>query len=131
MSRWTTKPSSRQRDTRIVRELEISLAEGGGIDDCGLAARPGSCRAHRGVCVQPSAGPSEPLRELTIRFVAIDEGEVTGDLDAYRDPDCDCRAYTRFRGRLDGSVIEGTFVTHTARGDGPVHGTWRVTRKLP
>ena len=75
------------------------------------------------------AGPSEPVRELTIRFVAVADGEITGDLDAYRDPDCDCRAYTRFRGRLRGDVVEGTFVTHTSQAVGPVQGTWRATRK--
>jgi hypothetical protein len=74
-------------------------------------------------------GPVDAVQELTIRFVAVDDGEITGELDAYRDPDCDCRAYTRFRGRLRGDVVEGTFVTHTTRAAGPVQGTWKVTRK--
>jgi hypothetical protein len=43
--------------------------------------------------------PLDAVQELTIRFVAVEGGEVTGELDPYRDPDCDCRAYTRFRGR--------------------------------
>ena len=73
----------------------------------------------------------DAVQELTIRFVAVDSGEITGELDPYRDPDCDCRAYTRFRGRLRGDVVEGTFVTRTAQAAGPVQGTWKVTRKRP
>jgi hypothetical protein len=71
----------------------------------------------------------DAVQELTIRFVAVADGEITGELDPYRDPDCDCRAYTRFRGRPRGHVVEGTFVTRTAQDAGPVQGTWRVTRK--
>jgi hypothetical protein len=71
----------------------------------------------------------DAVHELTIRFVAVDAGEITGELDPYRDPDCDCRAYTRFRGRLHDDVVEGTFVTRTARDAGPVPGHWKVTRK--
>lgn len=74
-------------------------------------------------------GGAADVRQLTIRFVAVEGGEVSGDLDVYRDPDCDCRAYTRFVGRLRGDVVEGTFVTRTSEAAGPLHGTWRVTRK--
>jgi hypothetical protein len=70
-------------------------------------------------------------QELTIRFVAVDNGEITGELAPYRDPDCDCRALTRFRGRLRGDLIEGSFVTYTARAARPAHGTWKVGRKRP
>jgi hypothetical protein len=76
-------------------------------------------------------GTFDPVQELTIRFVAIEGGEIAGELDAYRDPDCDCRAYTRFTGRLRGDVVGGTFVTRTAQAAGPVQGTWKVTRKRP
>jgi hypothetical protein len=74
-------------------------------------------------------GRLDAVQELTIRFVAVEGGEVTGELDPYRDPDCDCRAYTRFRGRLRGDVVEGTFVTRTTQDAGPVQGTWKVTRR--
>ena len=78
---------------------------------------------------------TSPARELpgpevlTIRFVAVESGEITGELDPYRDPDCDCRAVTRFRGQARGDVIEGTFVTYTARAAGPSHGSWKVRRQ--
>ena len=77
----------------------------------------------------------EPLREsemsqvLTIRFVALENGEITGELDPYRDPDLDCRAFTRFRGRVRGDRIAGTFETSTARTAGLSRGTWKVRRQ--
>jgi hypothetical protein len=77
----------------------------------------------------------EPFREaemsevLTIRFVTVENGEITGELDPYRDPECDCRALTRFQGRLRGNVIEGTFTTSTTRAGGLAHGTWKVRRQ--
>jgi hypothetical protein len=75
-------------------------------------------------------GPAfDPVQELTIRFLAVEGGEITGELDPYRDPACECRACTRFRGRLHGDVVEGTFVTRTADDAGPVQGTWKVTRQ--
>ena len=75
-----------------------------------------------------------PVREaetseiLTIRFVALEEGEVSGELEPYRDPDCDCRAVTRFRGRLGADGIEGTFVTNSAEAARPAGGRWKVRR---
>ena len=89
----------------------------------------GSHHAYQSWREGPAVGPSDALQELTIRFVAVEGGEVTGELDPYRDPDCDCRAYTRFRGKLHDDVVEGTFVTRTASAAGPVQGTWKMTRK--
>jgi len=65
---------------------------------------------------------------LTIKFVAAEGGEVTGVLDPYLDPECHCQAFTRFRGRQRGNVIEGTYTTRTARREEPDRGTWKVRR---
>lgn len=74
--------------------------------------------------------PSMALTEdLAIRFVAVENGEVTGELDPYRDPDCGCRAHTRFRGRLRGNAIEGTFVTFLDGHDEELGGRWKVHRR--
>jgi hypothetical protein len=77
----------------------------------------------------PGQMPGERSEVLTIRFVAAGHGEVSGVLDPYRDPDCDCRALTRFQGQLRDDTIEGTFVTSTSEATRPSHGTWRVRRK--
>lgn len=63
---------------------------------------------------------------LRIDFVAVAGGSVTGTLEPYIAPDCNCRVTTTFTGRHSGNAIEGTFVTR-----GPSfeqHGTWRVVR---
>ena len=66
---------------------------------------------------------------LTIRFVRIDGGRVSGVLDPYRDPECGCTLQTSFTGRLvDDSTIEGTFVTTGPPGFPRSTGSWRVTR---
>jgi hypothetical protein len=65
---------------------------------------------------------------LTIKFVFVEGGEVTGVLDPYVDPDCRCRANTRFQGRRRGDVIEGTYTTRTGPKEEPDRGVWKVRR---
>jgi hypothetical protein len=66
---------------------------------------------------------------LSIRFAFATDTEVTGVLNAYRDPNCGCQLTTTFRGTIKGDVIEGTFHTE---GEGtshvPTDGRWRVKR---
>lgn len=54
---------------------------------------------------------------------------VSGVLDAYRDPECNCPVVTTFTGTLSGDSIDGTFTTRSAQASAPQSGTWRVTRK--
>jgi hypothetical protein len=68
---------------------------------------------------------------LTIRFVRLENGTVTGRLAPYEDPQCSCRVITTFQGRFtDADTIEGTYDT---RGGGPGQrasaGKWKVTRQ--
>jgi hypothetical protein len=65
---------------------------------------------------------------LTIRLVRISGDRVSGVLDVYRDPQCDCPVETTFAGRLDGDEISGTFTTRGSQAAGPQSGTWRVKR---
>lgn len=65
---------------------------------------------------------------LTIRLVRVAGGNVNGVLDAYRDPECDCRVETTFAGQLKGDTIEGTFSTRGSQTAAPQTGTWRVKR---
>lgn len=53
---------------------------------------------------------------------------VTGVLDAYRDPQCDCPVETTFTGRLNGDTIDGTFATRGSQLAAQQTGTWRVKR---
>jgi hypothetical protein len=64
---------------------------------------------------------------LRISFVRVAQGQVTGVLEPYVAPDCQCRVTTSFTGTVQGDVIEGTFATHASEGL-EQSGRWRVTR---
>jgi hypothetical protein len=104
---------------------------------------PGEDHAHGDVLMVPRGG-GEPYRRtdaawpeaahvpgqlLVIRFVSASEGTVTGTLEPYRDPSCDCTVETTFTGKLQGDAIEGTFSSSSSRAAGRSGGRWRVTRK--
>ncbi|MFL5466479.1 MAG: hypothetical protein ACJ791_10800 [Gemmatimonadaceae bacterium] len=65
---------------------------------------------------------------LTIKLVRVSGDTVSGVLDAYRDPQCDCPVQTTFTGKLNGDTIEGTFATSGSQANAPQTGTWRVKR---
>ena len=74
-------------------------------------------------------GPRMKSDVLTLRFVRVGDGRVSGSLDPYTDPACGCLLYTTFEGAMSDGVIEGIF---TARGPEHSHlqqGTWSVRRQ--
>jgi hypothetical protein len=67
---------------------------------------------------------------LSIEFVRIASGEISGKIATYADPDvAGATLETHFTGHADGEWIEGTFVTYSVRSASPLRGTWRVHRK--
>jgi hypothetical protein len=88
---------------------------------------------------EPSPHPADPAvpREpgsrtepLAIRFIAVEEGQVSGTLEPYSDPECErCIISTVFTGKVRGKVIEGTYTSEGGNGGTPRHGTWRVERR--
>ena len=64
---------------------------------------------------------------LKIRFVSVSENQVTGKIEPYMDPRCNCQVETEFNGELSGDVIDGTYTTHIAGTDQT--GRWSVYRK--
>jgi len=67
---------------------------------------------------------------LTIKFVRITAGELSGKMSPYPDPERpEATLETHFTGRVDGDWIEGTFITYSDYGVSPRRGTWRVHRK--
>lgn len=73
--------------------------------------------------------PQAFAQPLKIRFIRLGEGRVSGTLDPYLDPECDCPVSTTFDGNMTGAnIIEGTFITRGA--DVPTStGTWKVKRQ--
>ena len=67
---------------------------------------------------------------LKIHFLRKEGGNLSGTLDPYRDPDCDCPVTTTFQGTFkDARTIEGTFTTvPSTPGRSFTGGKWQVTR---
>ena len=82
---------------------------------------------------RPATNPVHPGPQiLTIRFVQAKGRQVSGTLDRYRDPDCNCEVQTTFTGEIRGDRMEGTFVSLSGRlGVGRSTGWWVVTRRKP
>ena len=66
---------------------------------------------------------------LAIRFVHLMGGEVVGELDPYRDPDCGCLLRTTFRGEVDGDAVLGTFASEAEHPYHDAEGTWQAVRR--
>jgi hypothetical protein len=65
---------------------------------------------------------------LTIRFVRVEHGHVSGTLDPYADPQTGARLLTTFSGELNGNAITGTYTTRLLSGDTQT-GRWTVQRR--
>jgi len=72
---------------------------------------------------------SKAPQTLSITFVRVENGAVSGTLEPYRDPDTGATVTTTFVGSLDGDVIEGTFTSTSPAFPAPQTGRWRATRK--
>ena len=97
-----------------------------------LLVPSGKRQAYQRYQDQPSARAeaNRPLSEaLTVRFVRVFGGGVSGLLDPYWDPDRNCRVSTMFVGDLKGDVIEGTFRSHFSDFGREATGQWRVVRR--
>jgi hypothetical protein len=77
----------------------------------------------------PEAREAMPPRLLYIRFVRIAGGEVSGELERHRDPDCACVLRTVFRGRLVADTLAGRYLSRAEEGGVQREGRWRATRK--
>jgi hypothetical protein len=65
---------------------------------------------------------------LTIRFVRVQAGHVSGTLDPYADPQTGERLLTTFAGDVSGNTISGTYTTRLPSGETQT-GRWSVQRR--
>ena len=78
------------------------------------------------------AGATPPRSAvLTISFVRVAQGRVTGTLAPYADPETGAQLSTTFEGRRRGDAIESTFTTRSAGATETQTGQWKVTRRAP
>jgi hypothetical protein len=87
-------------------------------------------QAWTGATPAPGVAPARAT-VLTISFVRVTEGRVSGTLKPYADPETGVQLFTTFDGRLDGDVIAGTFTTRSAGAPDSITGEWKVTRRKP
>lgn len=73
-------------------------------------------------------GQVAPSTTLTIRFVRVEAGRVSGTLDPYADPQNGQRLLTTFSGQMKGNTIDGTYTTRLPSGD-TQSGRWTVQRR--
>lgn len=78
---------------------------------------------------QAAGAPATPGPSvLTIRFVRVEGGTVSGTLAPYADPETGARLVTTFVGRLQGDTIDGTYTTRLPSGETQT-GRWTVERR--
>lgn len=123
---------------------DYSSAESGRSGSISFTLRATSDSAFGDVIMIPTAWgrPLAPWRQenatgvnqtpsstvLTIRFVRVEHGHVSGTLDPYADPQTGARLLTTFSGELSGSTIAGTYTTTLPSGNTQT-GRWTVQRR--
>ena len=71
---------------------------------------------------------STSTQALRIDFVRVGGGMVSGTLEPYIAPDCNCQVATTFTGNVLGDTIRGTFITNGTQG-GNRDGMWKMARR--
>jgi hypothetical protein len=106
-----------------------SQNESAAVGEVLMAAPRTTMAPNAGVTEAPRWSTPLPTDQvLTINFVRAEQGTVSGLLDPYRDPTCGCLVETRFSGRINGDVIEGTFTTRHRETGTVQNGRWKVNR---
>jgi len=72
--------------------------------------------------------PGGTVINLRIRFVRTEGNTVTGRLEHYKDPQCNCMVETEFVGEIQGSMMVGTFTTRGVDRDLLYRGHWTARK---
>lgn len=86
-------------------------------------------RLAEGKVVMNALGDPAAAKPLTIKFVDVGSGQLSGKMEPYSDPRCNCTVDTEFVGAARGKTIEGTFTTRPGGSDKIEKGRWSATRK--
>jgi len=127
---WSGEYSS--RETGRSGSITFEMASEKDTAYCDVVMVPKLGTFQTGASEHPAARTMKPeslAQPLKIRFIRLGEGRVSGTLDSYLDPECNCQVNTAFEGRIvSADTIEGTFIT---RGVGvqTSNGTWKVKRQ--
>lgn len=124
---WTGDYSSTEtgRSGSIVFRLTAGTDSATG--DVMMSPQGGGVRAGSGAITTPEGARAPTV--LTIRFVRVDGGRVSGRLDPYVEPDCACTLLTVFNGELKGDTLSGAYMSRLQTTGEEQHGRWKVTRR--
>jgi hypothetical protein len=81
--------------------------------------------------VQPTGPAPGTIQALTINFVRVTGGQVSGSLAPYTDPTCGCTLHTTFVGRLRADTLAGTYTSLHEQSREIQRGQWQVVRQQP
>jgi len=103
--------------------IEFSLAQDSEIAVGGVVMFSGDESGR-----QSRTGDERMPQRLSIRFVQLGKGWVSGRLDPYEDPDCKCLIETLFQGKLEGDTVSGSYTAYGVHESFVRHGKWRIQR---
>ena len=126
---WTGEYSSTEtgRSGSIVFRLTAGTDSATG--DVMMGPQGGGAARGPGVSTTPEG--ARPPQVLTIRFVRVEGGRVSGRLDPYVELECACTLFTVFNGELKGDTLSGNYTSRLQTTGQEQHGRWTVTRRSP
>jgi hypothetical protein len=77
---------------------------------------------------RPANSASTPTPWQRIRFVRVENGYVSGEMQPMYEPRCECYTVAQFIGRLRGDAIEGSYTSRSQTGRFETSGSWKVER---
>lgn len=126
---WSGEYSSAETGRRGKIRFELEAAEGG-VAHGDVLSFGDVERLEDPSLSDPPGARGDLTRRLRISFVSVEpEREaVSGTLEPYRDPECECLLSTTFYGEVREGAIEGTYVSRGPAGHPTTRGRWRVER---
>jgi hypothetical protein len=86
-------------------------------------------RVAEGKVMMNSVADPTHAKALQIQFVQVGGPKISGKIEPYTDPGCNCSVMTEFVGEVHGNTIGGTFTTHPVGSPQSQSGRWSATRK--
>jgi hypothetical protein len=128
---WTGSYSTSAPDRRGLIEFALSAGDEQASGDVTMIAESTRAPYRPYPPGDPRLSPIDApyTQRLTIKFVRANQGQISGTIASYWDPDRTCQASATFLGSAQPRVIEGTFVSTCQDGVRQLHGKWRVTRQ--
>jgi len=128
VGQWSGNYSSAQTGRSGTIAFTLRAGESSASGNVVMIPRPDSLlTAQEREALENVSAPGRTV--LAIHFLRKEGGSLTGTLDPYRDPDCDCTATTTFQGSFtDARTIEGSYTTVPSNAGTVTSGRWKVTR---